>query len=115
MDDFDTPIFKRTYDLYKLIYELRIKVSKQDRHTIWQRLENKLLEVLEYLLTASSMTKDQKLPKLLEASNSLNVTRIFVRLAKDTKIIDLKKYEIFQANIDEIGRMLGGWIRQVKS
>jgi 23S rRNA-intervening sequence protein len=115
MEDFEIPIFKKSYELYKLIHEMRIKVAKQDRHTLWQRLENKLLDVLENLLIASSTTKEQKLPLLLQASNSLNVSRIFIRLAKDTKVIDLRKYEYFQARTDEIGRMLGGWIKQVKS
>jgi hypothetical protein len=30
---------------------------------------------------------------------------------KETKVFDLKKYTVLQEKIDEIGRMLGGWIR----
>ena len=115
MDEFDIPIFKKSYDLYRQLHELRIKVSKQDRHTLWQKLENSTLEVIEGILRASSMTKDEKLPVLQEVSHNLNVTRIFIRLAKDTKVIDIAKYEHFQSQDDEIGRMLGGWIKQVKS
>jgi hypothetical protein len=40
--------------------------------------------------------------------------RIFIRLMKDTKGIDNKKYLAVQAQTDEIGRMLGGWIRSTK-
>jgi four helix bundle protein len=115
MDDFDIPIFKKSYELYKQLHELRIKVSKQDRHTLWQRLENTALQVLEGILRASSMTKNEKLPVLQKVSNNLNVTRVFIRLAKDTKIIDFVKYEDLQNRVDEIGRMLGGWIKQVRS
>lgn len=115
MDDFDIPIFKKSYELYKLLHELRIKVSKQDRHTLWQKLENNALEVLEDILRANTMNKSEKLPTLNDASHSLNVTRVFIRLAKDTEIIDFKRYEDFQNRVDEIGRMLGGWIKQVKS
>ena len=115
MDDFDIPIFKKSYELYKQLHELRIKVSKQDRHTLWQRLENTTLEVIEGILRASSMTKNKKLPVLQKVSNNLNVTRVFIRLAKDTKIIDFVKYEDLQNRVDEIGRMLGGWIKQVRS
>lgn len=115
MDDFDIPIFKKTYELYKSLHQLRIKVSKQDRHTLWQRLENSTLEALEGILRASSMSKNEKLPILKEVSHNLNVTRVFIRLAKDTEVIDFTKYDDFQNKIDEIGRMLGGWIKQVKS
>ena len=115
MDEFDIPIFKKSYDLYRQLHELRIQVAKQDRHTLWQRLENSTLEVIEGILRASSMTKDEKMPVLQEVSHSLNITRIFIRLTKDTKVIDMGKYEDFQNQVDEIGRMLGGWIKQVKS
>jgi len=115
MDDFDIPIFKKSYELYKLLHQLRIKVAKQDKHTLWQRLENTTLEVLEGILRASSMSKNEKLPVLEEVSHNLNVTRVFIRLAKDTEVIDFTKYEDFQNRVDEIGRMLGGWIKQVKS
>jgi hypothetical protein len=59
MDDFDIPILKKSYELYKLLHQLRIKVAKQDRHTLWQRLENTTLEVIEGILRASSMTKSE--------------------------------------------------------
>ena len=65
-------------------------------------------------MQASSMNKSDKLPVLISASHNLNLLRILIRLAKDTKIIDFKRYESLQNNIDEIGRMLGGWIKQVK-
>jgi len=115
MDDFDIPIFKKSYGLYRQLHELRIKVSKQDRHTLWQRLEKSALSAIEGILRASAMSKDEKLPVLQEVSHNLNVTRVFIRLAKDTKVIDEGKYESFQSQVDEMGRMLGGWIRQVKS
>lgn len=115
MDDFDIPIFKRSYELYRRLHELRIHVSKQDRHTLWQRLENATLTVVEGILRASTMTKSEKLPVLETVSRDLNVTRVFIRLAKDTKVIDVAKYDDFQHQIDEIGRMLGGWIKQIKN
>jgi hypothetical protein len=33
---------------------------------------------------------------------------------KDVKAIDNKKYTIIQSEVDEIGRMLGGWIKSLK-
>ena len=78
-------------------------------------MENNALSVIEGILRASAMTKDEKLPVLQVVSHDLNVTRIFIRLAKDTKVIDISRYEDLQSQVDEIGRMLGGWIKQAKS
>ena len=114
MDEFDIPIFKKAYDLYKTFYGYRSVVPKQDRYTIWQRSESLILDVLEGVLLASQTVKSDKLPILEKASVKLNFLRIFVRLMKETKVVDNKEYVVLQGLIDEIGRMLGGWIRSVK-
>ena len=114
MDTSDIPIFKKTYDLYKLFYSYRNVISKQDRHTIWQRCDGTLLDILENVIIAGRSAKNDKLPALERANTKLNILRVFVRLMKDTKGIDNKKYIAIQETTDEIGRMLGGWIRSIK-
>ena len=44
-------------------------------------------------------------------SSKLNFLRVFIRLMSDVKAIDNKKYLSLESNVDEIGRMLGGWIK----
>ena len=114
MNDLDIPIFKKTYDLYKTFYGYRSVIPKQDRYTIWQRCESLILDILEGILFASQTAKNEKLPILEKTSMRLNFLRIFIRLMKETKVIDNKKYTALQELIDEIGRMLGGWIRSTK-
>lgn len=113
MEDFDIPIFKKAYDLYKLFYQYRTLVPKQDRYAIWQTSEKALLEILEGLLTASRLHRREKLPILGKVSLKLNLLRVFVRLTKEVKAIDMKKYVVLEEAVDEIGRMLGGWIRSL--
>lgn len=114
MDDFDIPIFKKTYDLYKTFYGYRNVIPKQDRYTICERCDTLILDVLQNILAASKLQKGEKLATLEIASTKLNFLRIFIRLMKETKAIDNKKYLALQEMIDEIGRMLGGWIRSVR-
>jgi hypothetical protein len=114
MNDLDIPIFKKSYDLYKDFYNLRLSVPKQDRYTLWQKCESLLIEVLEGVLFASQQSKLEKLPTLEKTSVKLNFLRVCIRLMKDIKAIDAKKYIIIEANLDEIGRMLGGWIKSTK-
>lgn len=114
MNEFDIPIFKKAYDLYKTFYAHRNSINKQDRFTLWQRCENLILDILENLLLASQLLKAEKLPVLEKVSLKLNFLRVFLRLCKETKIIDSRKYLEWQSIVDEIGRMLGGWIRSTK-
>jgi len=56
----------------------------------------------------------QRREKVLLVSSSVDMLRVFIRLASDTKIIDKKLYLSLQEQIDEIGRMLGGWLKTLK-
>ena len=114
MNDFDIPIFKKAYDLYKLFHEYRKLVPKQDRFTIFERCEHLILDLIENILQASGEQKQEKMPTLQRASLKLNMLRVFVRLMKDVKAIDSKKYVALEGVVDEIGRMLGGWIKSTK-
>ncbi len=114
MEELEIPIFKKAYELTKKLYELRGTVPKHDRYALWQRCENLVLEILEGILLASQLRKSQKLEPLEHVSVKLNVLRVFLRLAKDLKIMDLKKYALIEEMVDEIGRMLGGWIKSTK-
>ena len=115
VDEFDIPIFKKIYDLYKEIAALRKTVSKQDRYTLWQRVESVALDLVENILEASALFKHEKGPLLTRASTKLNLLRFLIRLASDIKAIDGKKYTMLQQHIDEVGRMLGGWIKSIKA
>lgn len=115
MDEFDIPIFRKALDVYKALHILRNSVSKQDRYTLWLRVENSCLDVVEGILQATQLHKLDKLPVLSVVSTKLNLLRFFVRLAYELRLIDGKKYVNLQQPIDEIGRMLGGWIKSVKS
>lgn len=113
-DSFDTPIFHQTYELYKDIYGLRNTIPKSDRYAVWQKVENTTLEILEKILAAISLSKDEKVGILEEASKKLNMLRVFVKLSKDVRAIDNKKYITLQEKLDEIGRMLGCWVKSLK-
>lgn len=114
MDEFDIPILKKVYEFYKTFRGYHATIPKQDRYTIWQRCENLILDIIEGMLLASQTYKGDKLQTLEKVSSKLDLLRVLVRFMKDMKIIDNKKYVALQEPIDEIGRMLGGWIKSSK-
>lgn len=115
MNDSDIPILKKSYDLYRTFHEYRRVVPKAERFTVYERSENAILDVVECILEAGYSKAADKALVLEQASVKLNTLRFFVRLLKDTHALDLKKYATLQEMIDEIGRMLGGWIRSAGS
>ena len=45
----------------------------------------------------------------------LQTLKTYVRLSKDLGFLPPKKYEVWSKYLDEIGRMLGGWIKSQKN
>lgn len=115
MNDIDIPIIKKTSDLYKTFHEYRKIIPKQDKFTIYEKSEDIIITVLQCFLEAGYMKGMEKLLALEKSSIQLNVLRFFVRTLKEVKSIDNKKYIVLQEAIDEIGRMLGGWIRSINA
>lgn len=111
MDDSDIPILKKSYELYRTFHEYRRSVPKAERFTLYERGENAILDVVECILEAGYLKSGNKSALLDRASMKLNVLRFLIRLLKETRAIDAKKYIALQAMIDDIGRQLGGWMR----
>jgi len=111
----DTPIFVKTYELYKNFYVNLSSFPRKDRYTLGQKCETVLLDLLESIIIASNLSKQDKLPILRKASLKIDLLRTFFRLGKDLKIIENKKYIDFENSVSEIGKMIGGWIKTTNS
>ncbi len=109
----DTPIFHKIYELYKLLHSLQNRIPKAERYTLWQKCENITLTLLEVLIETGHQKEGERLHSLYVLSDKLDLLKVLVRLAKDTRTIDHKQYLIIQTLIQEIGKMIGGWIKSV--
>ena len=97
-----------------MFYEYEKSFPRKDKYCLGQKCENLILEILELIVSAIQAYKATKLKFLDTASNKLNTLKFIIRLSKDVKALDSKKYEILQEKLNEIGRMLGGWIKSLK-
>lgn len=86
-------------------------LPKKDRYTYGHRCEVLLLDLLEKVILASNSQKSEKLVILKQASTKVDLLRVIFQLGKDLKIMENKQYILMMAMLDEIGKMLGGWIK----
>ena len=109
----DIPIFHKVYDLYKLLHDYHNRIPKFQRYTLWQKCESTTLVLLEALIETNHQKGEDRLRSLYNISNKLDLLKVLIRLAKETRTIDLKQYVAIQENIQEVGKMIGGWIKSV--
>jgi len=103
------PIFEKTYELILWLYPTVNKFPKSQRFILGQHIENTILEILEEVIETNQ--KRNKAPFLKKISVKLDKLRILIRLSKDLKFISIRQYGFAAKKINEIGKMLGGWIK----
>ncbi len=64
--------------------------------------------------SASFVQKLDKVIYLKTAIRKLDTLKILLMVLWESKSIDNKKYEMLSIQLDEIGKMLGGWLGQVE-
>jgi hypothetical protein len=113
MHTLNVPIIRRAYILYAELHSLTPNVPKISRHTLWQRTLVCCLDLLQGLIGVGNQPSNQRATRLAQQSELLELLRILIRLSLDTKIVSQKVYLNLQLHIDEIGRMLGGWLKSI--
>jgi len=107
------PILKQLIAIYKMWHEIMPSLAKTSRYTLGEKIDNFFLAVIELVHTASFLSKEQKQPYLQNAAVKIDLLKFFLQITWEIRAIDTKKYITLSELLDEIGRMLGGWIRQL--
>lgn len=109
------PILKKLFDLYKIFYGYSALFPKKDKYTLGAKCETQIISVLELILEATWSRKEEKIVLLKNASLKFDMLKVFIRLLKELDILDNKKYLDLEIQLQEIGKMLGGWIKSLSS
>ena len=109
----DVPIYHKLYGLYKMLHSYQNGIPKSQRYSLWLKCENITLSLLETLIHIGGCKSEERTKFLHKMSTQLDLLKVLFRLAKDTLCIDTKQYLVIQDFVQEIGKMIGGWIKSV--
>lgn len=101
--------------MYKLWYEVKDHLPKKSRFTLGTKIDVIFNNILELIFIAGNLPKDQKLPYLQKAISQFDLLKFFFRVAWEIKALDNRKYLLISEPLVEIGKMLGGWQRNILS
>ena len=105
------PIIQRFISVYKIWREFKNDFAKKFRYALVNKVDSLFVETIELLFIAGYLNKEQKFPVLQKASGKLDLLKFFLQMSWEMKILDNKKYILISGHLDEIGKMLGGWLR----
>ena len=106
----ELPAFVHWFDLVEWLLGVTEKMPKSVRLSMTWRVEALALDVLEGVVEARyARSKGEILRRL---SLQLERLRILLRLCHRRRLVATSSYEHAARGIDEMGRMLGGWLKQ---
>ena len=106
----DLPVFVRWTEFLKWLLPATAKFPKRARFTFANRIDNLALDVVEDLVQARYTRRKSDILKGVNLK--LERLRVLLRLCHDLQYLPHQGYEHAARSINEVGKMVGGWIRE---
>ncbi len=108
----ELPVFVKWMDFLEWLLPVTERFPKRVRFTFSDRINHLSLDVVEDLVEAC-YARDKR--SILQRANlRLEKIRVLLRLSNRMQYLDYRRYEFAMKGINEVGKMLGGWLKQQK-
>ena len=101
-------ILAKLEELDAYSHQVLIQFPKYEKHVLAAEVRHSLARIMK--LTVRTAKKYHKKTTLQDLDVEVEYLRILVRKAHRLKYINDRRYRVWGSHIDEVGRMVGGWI-----
>ena len=108
----ESPLFARTYDFLLWLIPQVQKFPRAHRFGVAERIQRLALDFQDTIIAAGKSKKEIRFEKLSQADIHLEQLRVWMRFAVDNKLIPVRQYEHAARSMNEVGRLLGAWLKQ---
>lgn len=104
-------------DLIEYSYGMIRKFPKSEKFTLAAHIKESMFDTLKYILRANKIygNNGRRLDMLNMVDAEIQLQKVFVRISHSNKYISSKNYMEWSRRLDEIGKILGGWIRSTRN
>lgn len=107
----DLKILQKSYDMIKYGYSALRQFPKSERFTLAANIKQSMYTIIHLIIRANK--RFHKKTTLQDIDIEIENLRYLTRLAMELGFLPFKKYEYWSKQINEIGRMLGGWMKSI--
>ena len=105
-------IYQKYIDLIEYGYRLLIKYPKYEKYALVSEIRRNMYQSLKYILYANKIAnKYNRLDILNRLDAEIATQSFFVRFSYKNKYINTSNYYEWSKRLEEIGKILGGWIK----
>lgn len=107
----EMPIFVRTFDFLTWLLPITNHFPRVHRFSLTQRLLDAAFDLRERLEEANYRSGRERMERLKRADEALAKVRVYLRLATRWEWLTAGQYQHAASMLEEIGKLLGGWIK----
>src|SRR5690606_24870014 len=107
------PVVLKLKDTYSIWQNYLTHFPKANRFTIGTKIDSLFLEAIEYAFLASYNHSEAKKILLNKSISKVDLIKLLLMLSWEIKALDNAKYIHLSERFSEIGKMLGGWKKQL--
>lgn len=104
-------LIPKTEKYIEYILQIITKLPRTEKFNIGNEYKQSMYEMLRNIMYLSKIEQNQALNILNKIDAELNTQRIYLRIMKNNKWIDERKFKIAMEQIYEIGKILGGLLK----
>ena len=107
-------VLVRAKEAYQAWHNHLVNLKRLDRYTIGTKIDDIFLSILELIFRACfAYDKFEKLSMVSQAIGKTDLLKFFLQISWEHKVIDHTQYGALILTLDEVGRMLGGWKKNI--
>lgn len=111
----EIPVVIKLFILYEITHKLIFKFPKHERYTLGEKLENAILDCIEFFVLANQVSKYEKEKVLTQANSKVELLKILFRISLNCTIVECREYLEIENKLQEIGKMTQGWIKYTRN
>lgn len=103
------PVVERTKSAYKKWILVERNLPKCERYGLGQKVDSLFIDLLDLLQKASFSAIDLKTSLLGDSLSKIDSLRFFIQFCWELKLIPNTQFTEIGQDIEDIGKMTGGW------
>ncbi len=104
---YNLPVYKESYDLLLEIFKVTKEFQREYKYTIGESIKKETIDMLINIYRANAGKK--RVEHIEEARENIEVIRLLLRLLKDLRQINLRKFVQLNEKVENLSRQLTGW------
>lgn len=98
------------------MHNVIILYPKIHRYSLATKIDNGYINYLSYIFYAHTESNEiKKYDYLIKANNSLDLVKLLLSVSFDINCIKENKYFEISEKLNELGKIIGGWKRNIES